>query len=166
MQHLLQQVVEAELSLKKAHAESKMRDALLTHGLTPLDNVATVFIRNSEHVQWTFQKPSVFVRGDVYFVFGNPTIQNSTGQIIEIRESPEFIREPGDMEELSPAVELLVEEDLPRVILQTRDEENCRFREEDIAAIITHAKATREIAIGALSESMGDLVSAVIRLML
>ena len=143
---------------KNNRAEKKMKEALLKHGLKPLEGVKSVMMRKGVQIMWTFTDPDVYCLENVYVVFGEPSMQNNPGQ----QALKELIKNSDVAEEKS-------EEPATKVVDDTAGEgepDATGLKEEDITTIMQQANVTRARAIEALRGADGDLVTAVMNLAL
>ena len=142
---------------KNTRAEKKMKDALMKHGLKPLENVSTVMMRKGAQIMWTFSQPDVYCLENVYVVFGEPSMQNNPGQ-----QAFQHLIENADVSQEK------TEEPAAKVVDDTAagDEEADagEFKEEDISTIMQQANVSRARAIQALKDASGDLITAVMNL--
>ena len=136
---------------KNSRAEKKMKDALLKHGIKPLENVMTVVMRKANQLVWTFSQPDVYCLENVYVVFGEPSMDPTGNAMSQI--APEKVEEGEEKKDEAVVVDDSAEVDASGL------------KEEDITTCMQQANCSRAQAIDALKAADGDLVTAVMNLM-
>ena len=142
---------EAKPARKNSRAEKKMKDALLKHGIKPLENVMTVVMRKASQIVWTFSQPDVYCLENVYVVFGEPSMDPTGNAMNAI--TPEKVEEGEEKKEETVVVDDAVEADASGL------------KEDDINVCMQQANVSRARAIEALKAADGDIVTAVMNLM-
>jgi nascent polypeptide-associated complex subunit alpha len=138
---------------KNSRAEKKMKEALLKFNLKPLEKIATVMMRKSTQVIWTFNNPDVYYLENVYVVFGEPSMQDAGQQAVQ------ELKKTAAEEEPAPEPEAKVIDDEA-----ASQETPSDLKEDDINTLMSQANVPRSRAIEALREADGDLVTAVMNL--
>ena len=147
---------EEEAPVKQARkinrAEKKMREALLKHNLTQLENVTTVTMRRGAELVFTFTQPDVYYLGDVYVVFGESNVQDAASNAAH---------------EISNVATKAAEEEKKDVVVSEEDDANVDttgLEESDIKMVMEQAKCSKARAVKALRDNNNDMVTAVMSL--
>lgn len=152
---------EHEEEHKTGKSEKKVRKALGKLGMTKVENVNRVTIRQKDNYILVVKNPEVYTSSqaeNTYIIFGEITFDDPEKKFA--KEEIENLRAEG--EKLKPK-----EEEQPKDVEIVDDNEEVSeegLSEENIQNVMNEAKCTRKAAVKALKSCDNDVVGAILKL--
>ena len=145
---------------KTGKSEKKVRKALGKLGMTKVENVNRVTIRQKDNYILIVKNPEVFTSEqteNTYIIFGEITFDDPEKKFA--KEEIESMRAEG--EKLKP------QEEAPKNVEIVDDNEEVSeegLTEENITSVMNEAKCSRKAAVKALKACENDVVGAILKL--
>jgi NACalpha-BTF3-like transcription factor len=146
---------------KAGKSEKKVRKALGKLGMTKVENVNRVTIRQKDNYILIVKNPEVFTSQqteNTYIIFGEITFEDSEKKFA--KEEIENMRAEG--EKLRPQAEE-AQKDV-EIVDDNEEVSEEGLTEENIQNVMNEAKCTRKAAVKALKACENDVVGAILKL--